>query len=310
MMQQKNHISIIFILLVFCHFSCGNSNSQIQNKIDNPQSEKIDTIKFTVDPHNNKSPLWNKIVFSAQFSDTELNCFLDNCESITLIDNKIFENLCSDSSSQIINREDLSYIRHHEGVYRETIKCPLNISLNQYVLHLDTVIKTNDIIGNVPFCLAIELFQKNIVEIDFQQDIILLHQILPEKAKTYEVWNLFVDKRYNQWRRVKMDGFMSENGKQISGTFIVDLGASISLLFPPFVEELSFEKSIKDTTTEAYRFLSIVGHRIKNHRPSGGKNNGSPLLNMELSGHIGMDFLLYYNLIFDYSTNKLYLKRR
>ena len=292
---------LIIISLVFLAVSCNSQNAQTENTMP---AAKTDTIPFTMvdtfpthlapTPKNLGS--FNRIILEVGVNDTVVRMFLD----------------CGFPHTNF-NRKALEQIHQPYTVFNEDGELSttdMTLYLNHTPLHLDTIHASYTDFDWDSYCDAIlgyELFDRHIVEIDFEHRNIILHDVLPEKVSSYKAYDLHrvpEDAKFGMLPRVIFDGFVKKDGTKTDAWLLVDLGATVSLWYKDFRMQLTTDSLKQDTTSQAYDLL----------RKTKQLNDYNIYITedyrIKQDGCLGVDYLSQHNVIFDYPHNKLYLKPR
>lgn len=319
----KHKKLLLFFVVTVLFLSCKPQNKETSEReiFENENVEVIiDTIPFTMD-EKYPSPNFNKILIPVQLKDHKSYIFiLDNGHLRTSIRSDVFNSLYDISTFSAVDTM-LSITAS-----RITFEGHVEIAIGNYIFSIDTLL-----IGNKERLdkispshslykgfIGFDLFARKIVEIDFDQKLVFLHTLLPEKSNTYLAIDLIYRKQqeWTKWNerepRIQLDGFLGKNREKLTGEFWFDLGAPITHLYPQFKDKLLLDISQYDTTLLGYKLLSLTNvHNIRIGGYAGSEiYTSEPLGDEHNQGVIGMDFLKNFNLIFDYQGDKLYLKQR
>ncbi|MDR1346007.1 MAG: hypothetical protein LBK03_04835 [Bacteroidales bacterium] len=306
MLRIRN--TIILITLIGSLQFCKHNNIQSQQiQQQNEPVTVIDTIPFSFKMITDMRENWylfGRIILPVQIKDTTVYALLDNGFPYTFIIKPLFNKLCHSSR-----------IPHNVYTADTSALMPVDFDLriHDFVLHEDTIgIHSDDILTkrhskdiDISIVIGLDLFEKNIVEIDFQNNRLLVYDKLPDRVTDFEVWNVYYDAQYNRLRRVTIPDFVSKDRQVLSGDFLIDLGSCGTELFSfsSFAKRVDLEAIRQDSLTWGHKILhwsSFPMQKSSTHKKS--------LLNLD--GIIGMDFLWRFNVIFDFQNNKLYLKPR
>ena len=150
-----------------------------------------------------------------------------------------------------------------------------------------------------------ELFERNIVELDFEHRNIIIHSVLPDKASSYKAYDLHrvpEDQKFSMLPRVIFEGFVKKDGTKTDAWLLVDLGSITAVWYKDFRMQLTTDSLKQDTTSQAYDYL------LKTHQLNDYYIPITDDYNVKEDGTLGVDYLSQHSVIFDYLHDKLYLK--
>ncbi len=285
---------LIILGLALLSVSCNSHDARKGNTMP---AAKTDTIPFTmVDTFPSGvalAPDFNRIIVEVGVNDTVLRMLLD----------------CGFPHTAF-NRKALEQIHQPFAVFDEETglsTTDMTLLLNHTALHLDTVHARSNFKWE-SYCDAIlgfELFDRHIVEIDFEHRHIVIHDALPEKVASYKAYDLHrvpEDKKFGMLPRVLFEGFVKKDGTITDAWLLVDLGAVFSIWYKDFRMQLTTDSLKQDTSSQAYDLLRKTNQLNDQFLPI------TDDYNIKEDGLLGMDYLSQHNVIFDYPHNKLYLK--
>ena len=169
-----------------------------------------------------------------------------------------------------------------------------------------------------------DVFERYVVEIDYQNKYMVLSNHLPETIGQYmaipmEYTN---SKDCQRHRCIKVDGFKLKDGSPASVRAFLDLGNAAGTAFDTaFLERVDQHFSQIDTASLAWLILSQIGsavdsvdfpigHMDDSHRTVAklpGPRMGLSHINSDIL--LGNNFFSHFKIIFDYKNNMFYLKR-
>ena len=289
---------LIIMSLVLLTVSCNTPNAQTENTLP---AAKTDTIPFTmvdtfptnVAPTPKNLGSFNCIILEVGVNDTVIKMLLD----------------CGFPYTNF-NRNVLEQIHQPFTVFdkkRELSTTDMTLLLSHSPLHLDTIYADTKFEWD-SYCDAIlgyELFDRHIVEIDFEHRNIILHDVLPEKVSSYKPYDLHrtpEDPKLGMLPRVIFDGFVKKDGTKTDAWLLVDLGAMVSVWNKDFRMQLTTDSLKLDPNSQAYDLFKKTNQLNDYFFPVTDNHN------VKQDGCIGVDYLSQHNVIFDYPHNKLYLK--
>jgi len=164
---------------------------------------------------------------------------------------------------------------------------------------------------------GLDLFQKRIVEIDFDQHRIVLHKSLPQKVERYE--HLRIENQHDQ---LLVEGSCLIEGKTYTRKFLLHSGYSGGILLDDaFAAETGIDGKIRITDESSLK--DSFGHVIKvkkgllpefalgaskiSNVPVGFFAGGVGAQKMSV---IGCEVLMQFNIILDIAHNDLYITPR
>jgi len=311
------------LVVALLFFSCKSNNKEVAEELAQEPVHKIDSIPFTMDENLTAKFKLHKIYLPVQLKDSAAYSFmLDNCNRRTTFRDNLFESMYDRSNFRAIDTLGIARSR----VFLEG---QVKLKIGSYLFALDTV-EIRDIarykkthpntgIPEIIEIIGFDLFEREIVEIDFDNHLVLIHSHLPEKTASYLTLDLVVYRGQSfQWSwsermpRIQLEGFVGKNQEKLTGRFIFDLGSPVTQLFSEFKAKLSSDMSQYDSLSWGYRLLNLTGAHNITTKFIGSDNAdiSLPLEDEYNQGHIGMDFLKQFNLVFDYPRGKLYLQPR
>ena len=295
---MKNHALFILIPLVIT--SCSSMGKKEALSI--PQKEEC-AFDFKLEQ--------GRIVIYAKINDMDsLRFMLDNGASATIFDSTFWLSLEKQNAPHFIQN-----IGNFDDYY-----CPTNISLSDYTYSIDTLYVASEKYSQNAFSalslngiIGVELFYKNIVDIDFENQKIHISDQLPENIQDYKQYDMISlhkqgDPYYHKMRFLTVDGLYDKKGEPVSSHFLIDLGSITNNLDYPSCDNIDIEKSksmASDTTSMIYMLLNkypmIETVYMDTFADTAHVDNFK-------NGVIGIAFLKHFNVIFDYPHDKLYLK--
>ena len=308
------------LVVALLFFSCKSNTKATAEEIIQERVHRIDTVSFTMDENFPKAGVkYNTIYIPVQLKDSASYSFmLDNCFRQASFRDNVFNTMYDISDFRAIDTPSVSAARiRFEG--------QTELKIGTYLLSLDTIsiINTERLEKFYPTTsekgiIGSALFEREIVEIDFDNHLVLIHSHLPEKTASYLMLDLVYNKQSFQWSwsermpRIQLEGFVGKNQEQLTGRFIFDLGSQITQLFSEFKAKLSSDMSQYDSLSWGYRLLNLTGAHNITTKFIGSDNAdiSLPLEDEYNQGHIGMDFLKQFNLVFDFPRGKIYLQPR
>jgi len=251
------------------------------------------------------------IVIYAKINDMDsLRFMLDNGSSATIFDSTFWLSLEKQNAPHFIQKSG-----NYDYYY-----CPTSLSLSDYTYFIDTIYVASEKYSHDFFSalslkgmIGVELFNKSIVGVDFENQKIHISDHLPENIQDYQKYDMVSlhkqgDPYYHKMRFLTVDGLYDKKGEPVSSHFLIDLGSITNNLDYPSCDNIDIEKSksmASDTTSMIYMLLNkypmIEAVYMDTFADTVHVDNFK-------NGVIGIDFLRHYNVIFDYPHNKLYLK--
>ena len=297
LLAMKKYASFALIVLV-----CASCSSVGKDSPNEPSKEDY-TIDFQLEE--------GRIVLHAKVNDMDsLRFMLDNGSSATIFDSTFWLSLEKQNAPHFIQN-----IGNFDDYY-----CPTNISLSDYTYSIDTLYVASEKYSQNHFSalslngiIGVELFYKNIVDVDFENQKIHISDQLPENIQDYKQYDMISlhkqgDPYYHKMRFLTVDGLYDKKGEPVSSHFLIDLGSITNNLDYPFCDNIDIEKSksmASDTTSMIHMLLNkypmIETVYMDTFADTAHVDNFK-------NGVIGIAFLKHFNVIFDYPHNKLYLK--
>ena len=295
---MKKHALFILIPLVIT--SCSSMGKKEALSI--PQKEEC-AFDFKLEQ--------GRIVIYAKINDMDsLRFMLDNGASTTMFDSTFW---------QLFKQQNTPHFIQKSGNY-DYYYCPTTISLSDYCYSIDTIYVASEKYSQNYFSslslkgmIGVELFNKSIVGIDFENQKIFICDHLPENIQDYQKYDMVSlhkqgDPYYHKFRFLTIDGLYDKNGEPVSSNFLIDLGSVTNNIDYPFCDKIDIAKSksmVNDTASIIYLLLNqcpmIESVYMDTFADTVHVDNFK-------NGIIGIDFLRHYSVIFDYPHNKLYLK--
>lgn len=281
-------------VMMSCHN--GTSTKEVADtpiKTDTIPFTMVDTFPTNVAPTPKNLGSFNCIILEVGVNDTVIKMLLD----------------CGFPYTNF-NRNVLEQIHQPFTVFdekRELSTTDMTLLLSHSPLHLDTIYADTKFEWD-SYCDAIlgyELFDRHIVEIDFEHRNIILHDVLPEKVSSYKAYDLHrapEDAKFGRLPRVIFDGFVKKDGTKTDAWLLVDLGAMVSVWNKDFRMQLTTDSLKLDPNSQAYDLFKKTNQLNDYFIPVTDNHN------VKQDGCIGVDYLSQHNVIFDYPHNKLYLK--
>ena len=295
---MKNHALFILIPLVIT--SCSSMGKKEALSI--PQKEEC-AFDFKLEQ--------GTIVIYAKINDMDsLRFMLDNGASTTMFDSTFWQSFKQQNTPHLIQKSG-----NYDYYY-----CPTTISLSDYCYSIDTIYVASEKYSQNFFSslslkgmIGVELFNKSIVGIDFENQKIFICDHLPENIQDYKQYDMISlhkqgDPYDHKKRFLTVDGLYDKKGEPVSSHFLIDLGSITNNLDYPSCDNIDIEKSksmASDTTSMIYMLLNkypmIEAVYMDTFADTAHVDNFQ-------NGVIGIAFLKHFNVIFDYPHNKLYLK--
>ena len=307
--------TLLTLVAALLFFSCKPNNKATAEELAREPVSKIDSIPFTM---NEKFPSaqFNRIYIPVQLKDSTIYlALLDNCYTRTSFRDNLFNTVYDMSNFRAV--DTLSFTAS-----RVDFEGKVELRIGSYLLALDTIEIVNTVLFDKLFpgfdknIIGFDLFEREIVEIDFDNHLVLIHSHLPEKTDTYLALDLHYRNqrfRYNErMPRIQLEGFVGKNQEKLTGKFLFDLGAQFTTLYPEFQAQLSSDMSQYDSLSWGYKLLNLTNAHNKTIVFAGSDNAdiSVPVEDEHNQGVIGLDFLRQFNLVFDYPRGKLYLQPR
>lgn len=311
--MKPHHLFYILFFVIFSYFSCTHQNKEKDNASYITKKEYI--IPFALEH--------NKILIKGIFKDSTYTFILDNGCTGTCLSSTLFSHYYDTTKLRIVNPDWAD----------PTCVVPIHIKFNNYDFSVDTIIafdlsiydtkreKSSDKGG----IIGVKLFKDQIVEIDFEDSLLIIKNKLPENIKEYMSFDLLnlkdCQSKYDyDFKQIEISGFYDHTGKPFKGRFLVDLGCPDLTLNRRFNKHTDFNLSRRDTNSlAAYisRFhkisVDISGNCAKESKENITVDEAP--LNIDNfteqkfgDGFLGISFFSKFNVIFDYPHNKLYLK--
>ena len=295
---MKKHALFILIPLVFTScFYVGKNEVQSL-----PQKEEY-TLDFQLEQ--------GRIVLCAKIDDMDsLRFLLDNGTTTTVFDSIFWTSIKELKTPHFIQKSGSFDIYH----------CPTSISLSDYTYSIDTIFVASEKHSHDLFSalslngiIGVELFNKSIVGIDFEDQKIHVCNQLPESIRDYKQYDMIsLHKRdepyYHKFRFLTIDGLYDKNGEPVSSNFLIDLGSVTNNIDHPFCDHIDIAKSesmANDTTSMIYWLLKKCPIIESVYMDA---LTDTAHIDHVKNGVIGINFLRHFDVIFDYPHNKLYLK--
>lgn len=299
----------ILIIILLSSISCNSNSSRVEilKKLNNI-GVLTDTIPFLFENNDIFSPLARKIILKTSINEYEFYSCIDNGAPYTFLRIDLYHKLVVDpkkyeNSTKILSLKSVN----------------LNIKLNNFSLPVKTIALMNesvlnpknsqhDILANI----GLDLFENYIIKFDFIKKNMVIFNKLSDEVRGYESLNVFKDsthvEKFRNLRRIKMNGFKLQNGENVSGIFLIDLGAFATIISSnsPIFKEMNIKSTVTDETSWAAKLISFTElHKGVDVNRSDPKR----FEEMGIDGIIGMDFFSQFDLIFDYQNNLIYLKK-
>jgi len=211
---------------------------------------------------------------------------------------------------------------------------PIHIQLKDYDFLIDTVM----IYSNHPSkmskesyrnTIGVELFMKNIIELNFEDSLMIIRSQLPENINDYQNFDLLniqnITTSYDHlFRQIEIPGFYDREGNAFKGRFFVDLGSSLITTHKTIKGKTDVDLSKKDTATLAalilnsryaavdviYQYYDSEWKIVEEITVNGQTMTVTDHTEYKFGdGTLGIPFLSMFHVIFDYPHSKLYLKR-
>jgi hypothetical protein len=301
--MKKIRIISFFVCLISI-YSCV-SNTDNNTSLNEESIELIpyhsDTIPFTM--ADVARPNFNRILINGRVFDKNIIFLLDNGMLLSSFSRTIIPQL-EMNKFQKFNAtwtEDIHYIPNEK----------IDIQLNDYFLRLDSIrLDINPLLG-IDGTIGFELFENNIVEIDFIEKNIVLHNQLPKIENYIELplsgvdsFTYPIEKRH---RIVEINGFFDNNKNMFSERLLLDLGNPLMIFSPETYKKIDFENSKRDSLSLTYYiFNGIIPNSVLTD------NDGKPFFETNacwnIGGILGIGFFKQFHVFFDYPHDKLYLK--
>jgi len=313
------------LVVALLFFSCKSNNKATAEELAQETVHRIDSIPFTMDENLTAKHKLHKIYIPVQLKDSVTYSFiLDNCYQRTSFRDNLFDSMYDRSNFRVVDTPGLTRSR----IYLEG---QVELKIGSYLFALDTIeilniekyfnselfknYSSQEVLSNT---IGFDLFEQEVVEVDFDNHLVLIHSHLPEKTASYLTLDLVYNQQSFQWSwsermpRIQLEGFVGKNQEKLTGKFIFDLGSPITQLFSEFKAKLSSDMSQYDSLSWGYKLLNLTNaHNIKTRLAvSENADISLPLEDEYNQGHIGMDFLKQFNLVFDFPRGKIYLQPR
>jgi hypothetical protein len=307
--MKKIRIISFFVCLISI-YSCV-SNTDNNTSLNEEGIELIpyhsDTIPFTMDDELFNLNYYNKILFKGKLLNKELTFRIDNGWYVSGLRKKTV--LAIVNIKNFYQKETDIY-NYYYPIDTSNI---INIQLNNYLLKLDSIDLNIENDRSSDGIIGFELFANNIVEIDFSQNNIVLHNKLPkiEGFTQLEIYKMDSIKLPNETKimLIKLDSLMGIDKQYFSEKFLLDLGSAMSIFSPAFLEKIDINVALQDSSSLKYSLL-ICNKRIGGN-PTHYSDN-KPFFETynywNIGGFVGVDFFKQFHVFFDYPHNKLYLK--
>lgn len=266
----------------------------------------------------------DKIFLEGIFQDSVCYFILDNGFTSTCLSKPLFSRYYDTTTLKIQNPDwtDPTYV------------VPIHIKLKDYDFVIDTVVAFDlsiydtkrEIISDKGGFIGVELFQRHIVELNFEDSVMSIKDKLPKNIEEYAHFDLLNIKncssKYDSlFKQIEISGFYDLVGNPFVGRFLVDLGCPFTILSNTFQRNVDENLSKKDTIALAVAVLSygpfmtpVSGNNAKEAKKK--IIEDGKIIDVEDyteqkfgDGILGISFLSKFHLIFDYPHNKLYLKR-
>lgn len=294
---MKKFISILFCLLLLasCHSRTKTDEAVVEtvDVCDTIPFTMVDTFPSGVAPTPENLGSFNRIIVKVGINDTVLPMLLDCGYPHTAFNRKVLEKI--NQPFTVFNKDI------------ELSTTDMTLLLNHTTLHLDTIhaFKRFKWESYCDAILGFELFERHIVELDFEHRNIIIHSVLPDKAASYKAYDLHrvpEDPKFGMLPRVIFDGFVKKDGTKTDAWLLVDLGSLTSIWYKDFRMQLTTDSLKQDTTSQAYDYL------LKTHQLNDYYIPITDDYSVKEDGTLGVDYLSQHSVIFDYLHDKLYLK--
>ena len=294
---MKKHYLLIILIFLFFNVSCHNhavktENTHSINKTDTIPFTMVDTVPQGI--HVASYAPYNRLYCHATVGGKSFRALIDNGYTHSA--------LTEDFLCQL--GENVQCIE--QGNKSKTYLTDLTLSLHSSDVKLDTIYTIDiDWDADCQGIIGIELFESNIVELDFINRQMIIHSEIPNKISSYKALDLFTSSKdtvFGALRRTKIDGFVNIKGEKTSAVLTVDLGCPYLAWEENFRETITTDSSKQDYNSMAYLLLK-TSHQLNDY--------SMPISKVDIEdqdGLMGVDFLSHFNVIFDYPHNKLYLK--
>ena len=303
------------LVVALLFFSCKSNNKATAEEVIKEPTHKIDSVLFTM--HENfPNAQFNRIYIPVQLKDSAIHiALLDNCYTRTSFRDNLFNTMYDIANFRAV--DTLSFTAS-----RVDFEGQVELKIGSYLFALDTIEIVNTALFDKLFpgfdknIIGFDLFEREIVEIDFDNHLVLIHSHLPEKIDSY----LTLDLHYRNQRfrftermpRIQLKGFVGKNQEKLTGKFLFDFGSQFTTLYPEFQAQLSSDMSQYDSLSWGYKLLNLTNAHNMTTVLAGSDNAdlSVPVEDEHNQGIIGVDFLKQFNLIFDYPRGKIYLQPR
>jgi hypothetical protein len=302
-MKIRKYILTFLMATLLC---CFSYKSQIEQIFETKKVEEY-LIPFIITKNY-------RIFLEGVFKDSTYHFFLDNGFPVTCLCQKLF--------TRYYDMEKLTINVLCEDGGRICV-VPNQIKFADYEFVFDTVnvdchksnLKRKEF-SNVRGVIGSELFHRHIIELNFEDSLLIIRNQLPKNISEYISFDLQNFEHYafptdSLFRQIEISGFYDHKGNFFTGRFWIDLGTPTVTFLKTIREQTDLNYSKQDTNTLA-SFILNSGVVVENVHFRSGSASGKYLNDPELRiGHgiLGTAFFANFHVIFDYPNNKLYLKR-
>ncbi|MCL1968592.1 MAG: hypothetical protein FWF65_03380 [Bacteroidetes bacterium] len=297
---QKFILTCLITNLLFC-FSC---KSKVEPRFESETIEEY-VIPFTVTDNY-------RILLEGVFKDSVYLFMLDNGWAMTTLPRTLF--------TRYYDIEKLNMSVSEWNGDAQTCVMPNQIKFANYEFLFDRIgVDDHVLLGKelsfLGGIIGAELFHRHIIELNFEDSIMIIRSKLPENICEYMSFDLQNFEHYayqmdSLFKQIEISGFYDHKGNAFTGKFWVDLGCPFVVFLKTIREQTDFNYSKQDTNTLA-SFILNNGVIVEDSHLRTGSASGKDI-NPELrlkDGMLGTPFLANFHVIFDYPNNKLYLKR-
>ena len=291
-MKTQNLISSIVTLSLLLCLSC---KSKIEQNVESEIAAEEYVIPF-IFKHD-------RIYLEGVFKDSTYYFMLDNGAMVTCLSQSLFQH---NDTVGLRVPDTLAFPKYTISTHIKFRN--YDFALNEIAIAPADAItsKMFDIERYVVGLIGVKLFADKIVELNFEDSLMVIRNTLPENINEYQSFDMLNLENCVHWfdslyKQIELSGFYDYAGNSCKGRLTLDLGTHFVTFTKTIKGKTDFELSKKDTTTLVAFIL-----------------NNNFIANIEISddfeqrfgnGILGVVFFSKFHTVFDYPNNKLYLKR-
>jgi hypothetical protein len=232
-------IKIILLINFFLCFACKNNVTQ---NIDTESEPEIIAEEYLI-PFTCRR---NTIFVEGVFKDSVYFFILDNGYVMTSLFQNVFTRYYDVNTLNISTLES--------GYKWQICTVPTQIKLNNYAFLLDRFNVIDASSNTRGGFIGVELFNRHIIELNFEDSLIIIKNKLPENIDEYMSFDLLHFENYefptdSLFRQIEISGFYDHAGTLFTGRFFIDLGTPVVTFFKPISARTDFALSKQNTNT-------------------------------------------------------------